>query len=191
MTVLVELGGRLGQAALRTLISICLSVCRPSVCDTFLTEILSSYHHGISRSYYHWQIRCPCKMSRSEVKGQGHRDHDPTQPFPDRNSSLNSHIVMKWCTRLDVPLGEVPYCFSRSSVKFQSDTAKKIIDFDPNWAFLDCNSSLNSPWLWNDSQSLKQHKRGALLFFKVICQISRSHRKKKCWFWPELGISGV
>ena len=40
---------------------------------------------------------------------------------------------------------EVPYCFSRSFVKLQGHTAKKIIDFDPNWAFPDCNSSLNSP----------------------------------------------
>ena len=40
---------------------------------------------------------------------------------------------------------EVPYCFSRSSVKFQGHTALKIVDFDPNWAFPDCNSSLNSP----------------------------------------------
>ena len=40
---------------------------------------------------------------------------------------------------------EVPYCFSRSSVKFQGHTALKIIEFDPNWAFPDCNSSLNSP----------------------------------------------
>ena len=39
---------------------------------------------------------------------------------------------------------EVPYCFSRSSVKFQGHIALKIVDFDPNWAFLDCNSSLNS-----------------------------------------------
>ena len=39
---------------------------------------------------------------------------------------------------------KVPYCFSRSSVKFQGHTALKIIEFDPNWAFPDCNSSLNS-----------------------------------------------
>ena len=30
-------------------------------------------------------------------------------------------------------------------------------------------------WLWNDAQSLKWHRTGALLFFKVLCQISRSH----------------
>ena len=38
---------------------------------------------------------------------------------------------------------EVPYCFSRSYVKLQGHTAKKIVEFDPNWAFPDCNSSLN------------------------------------------------
>ena len=40
---------------------------------------------------------------------------------------------------------EVPYCFARSSVKFQRRTALKIVKFDPDWAFPDCNSSLNSP----------------------------------------------
>ena len=40
---------------------------------------------------------------------------------------------------------EVPYCFSRSYVKFQGHSALKIVEFDPNWAFPDSNSSLNSP----------------------------------------------
>ena len=40
---------------------------------------------------------------------------------------------------------EMPYCFLRSSVKFQGHSALKIVEFDPNWAFPDCNSSLNSP----------------------------------------------
>ena len=39
----------------------------------------------------------------------------------------------------------MPYCFSRSYVKLQGHTALKIVEFDPNWAFPDCNSSLNSP----------------------------------------------
>ena len=53
------------------------SVC-PSVCHTFLTMFPSSYHHEIFRSYYQWQKWRPCKRSRSEVKGQGHRGHNPT-----------------------------------------------------------------------------------------------------------------
>ena len=40
---------------------------------------------------------------------------------------------------------EAPYCFSRSSVKFQGHTALKIVEFDPIWAFPDCNSSFNTP----------------------------------------------
>ena len=34
-------------------------------------------------------------------------------------------------------------------------------------------------WWWNDAQSLMLLRRGALLFFKVIRQISRSHGTKK------------
>ena len=37
----------------------------------------------------------------------------------------------------------VPYCFSKSPVKFQGNTGQKIADFDPNWEFPDCNLSLN------------------------------------------------
>ena len=61
--------------------SVCLSVrpsVRLSVCHTFLTMFPSSYHHEIFRSYHHGQKWCPCKRSRSEVKGQGHRGQHPT-----------------------------------------------------------------------------------------------------------------
>ena len=33
--------------------------------------------------------------------------------------------------------GEMPYCFPRSSIKFQGHTGQNITDFDPNWAFPD------------------------------------------------------
>ena len=56
---------------------VCPSVCL-SVCHTFFTMFPSSYHHEIFRSYYHGQKWCPCKRSRSEVKGQGHRGQHPT-----------------------------------------------------------------------------------------------------------------
>ena len=99
--------------------SVCLSV-RPSVCHTFLTMFPSSYHHEIFRSYYQWQKWRPCKRSRSEVKGQGHRGHDP-------------------------------------NFRFRTVT--------PVWIHI---------WWWNDTYSLMLLRRGALLFFKVIRQISRS-----------------
>ena len=82
-----------------------LYVVRPSVClsvhHTFFTMFPSLYHHEIFRSYYHGQKCCPCKRSRSKVKGQGHKGQHPTSPFPDSNSSLNWHMAMKSCTQLE------------------------------------------------------------------------------------------
>ena len=46
-------------------------------------------------------------------------------------------------------------------------------------------------WQWNLAHSWKQHRRGALLFFKVIHQISRSHGSKNRRIWPRLGVSGL
>ena len=75
----------------------------------------------------------------------------------------------------------VPYCFSRSSVEFQGHTGQKIADFRTvTWVLI-------NQWLSNDAQSLKQHRRGALLFFKIILQISRSHETKKTWILTQNG----
>ena len=46
-------------------------------------------------------------------------------------------------------------------------------------------------WWWNDAYSLMLLRRGALLFFKVIRQISRSHDSKNRQIWPRLGVSGL
>ena len=46
-------------------------------------------------------------------------------------------------------------------------------------------------WWWNDAYSLIMPRGGALLFFKVIRQISRSHGSKNRWIWPRLGVSGL
>ena len=46
-------------------------------------------------------------------------------------------------------------------------------------------------WQWNHAHSWKQHRRGALLFFKVIHRISRSHGSKNRRILPRLGVSGL
>ena len=46
-------------------------------------------------------------------------------------------------------------------------------------------------WWWNDAYSLMLLRRGALLFFKVIRQISWSHGSKNHRIWPRLGVSGL
>ena len=61
---------------------------------------------------------------------------------------------------------EVPYCFSRSSVKFQGHTALKIVEFDPKWAFPDCNSSLNSPMAMRCCTKLETAKERCPIVFQ-------------------------
>ena len=61
---------------------------------------------------------------------------------------------------------EVPYCFSRSSVKFQGHIALKIVKFDPDWAFPDCNSSLNSPMAMKCCTQLETAKERCPIVFQ-------------------------
>ena len=61
---------------------------------------------------------------------------------------------------------EVPYCFSRSYVKFQGHTALKIVEFYPNWAFPDCNSSLNSPMAMKCCTKLETAKERCPIVFQ-------------------------
>ena len=125
---------------------------RPSVRlpvrHTFLTMFPSSYHHEIFRSYYQWQKWRPCKKSRSDVNKVTEVKNRRIWPklgvsglkLPFQFTNGYEMMHKAWSG-----MEEVPYCFSRSSVKLQGHTALKIVEFDPNWAFPDCNSSLNSP----------------------------------------------
>ena len=135
-------------------------------------------------------VEVPYCFSRSYIKFQGHTaqkivEFYPKWAFPDCNSSFNSLMAMKCCTKLETAKERGPFLFqghpsnfkvtryktspiltqigrfrtigrsqlsnpsdlpcSKSSAKFQGRMALKIVEFDPNWAFPDCNSSLNSP----------------------------------------------
>ena len=68
------------------------------------------------------------------------------------------HIAW-WC------LGEVPYCFSRSSVKFQGHTALKSVKFDPDWGFPNSNSSLNLPMAMKCCTKLETAKERCSIVF--------------------------
>ena len=126
-------------------LSVCLSVC-PSVRPShFLTMFPSSDHHEIFRSYYQWQKWCPCKRSRSQVKVT-----EVMIPFSGFQTVTPVWIHILGCnyaySLMLLRRGALLFFnFSRSSVKLQGHTAKKIIEFDPDWSFPDCNSSLNSP----------------------------------------------
>ena len=74
---------------------------------------------------------------------------------------------------------EVPYCFWRSSVKFQGHPAQKIVDFDPDWAFpyyrpvaafKSLRFALLSSWVplaWFSSEMLPCEYRKDILFLQT------------------------
>ena len=103
-------------------------------------------------------------MQKVKVRSQRSRSErsKPNLAVSGLNSSLNSQMAMKWCRKLDV--GPKIANFT------QIGNCGAITPVSIHW------------WWWNDAQSLKLHRRGALLFFKCIRQISKSHRTKNCRF---------
>ena len=120
---------------------------------------------------------------RSSVKFQGLTAlksvaFDPDWPFPDCNSSLNSPMAMKCCTMLEVALKRWPIVFEGHPSNFKATRLKKASILTQIRRFRTVTPVCIHQWLRNDTKSLKQHRRGALLFFGVIHQISRSHGLK-------------
>ena len=84
----------------------------------------------------------PYCFSRLSVKFQGYTalkivEFDPNWAFPDCNSQLEFINGYEMLHKAWNSKGEMPYCFPRSSIKFQGHTGQNITDFDPNWAFPD------------------------------------------------------
>ena len=89
-------------------------------------------------------------FSRSSAKFQGRTgqkiaDFDPNWAFPDCNSILNSLMALKWCTKYNIVKKMCSIVFQGHPWNSKVTRLKNPIDFDSNWAFPDCNSSLDSP----------------------------------------------
>ena len=138
-------------------------------------------------------------MQKVKVKGQGHKGHDPFSCFwtvtPVWIHMYGDEMMHKaWCC-----LEEVPYCSSRSFDQGHPSNFK-VTRLKNHWFWPKLGVSRQNRtvtpvwihhWLWNDAQSLKQHRRGALLFFKVMRQFSRSRRTKKIAnFYPTWAFPG-
>ena len=133
------------QAALQMVFSV-----RPSVRLSVRLSHLFYYVPNIVSSWNFQELLPMTKVrSMQKVKVRGQRSRSQrSQPnltvsglyLKFEFTFYDEMMHIAWCC-----LEEVPYCFSRSSVKFQGHTTLKIVEFDPDWAFPDCNSSLNSP----------------------------------------------
>ena len=138
----------------------------------------------------------PYCFSRSYVKLQGHTAKKNRRFRPKWGVSglylqlefTDGYEMMHraWCS-----LVEVPYCFSRSYFKFQGHTALKIVEFDPNWAFPDSNSSLNSPMAMKCCTKLETAKERCPIDFQDHPSNLKVTRDKNHRFWPKLGVSGL
>ena len=93
-------------------------------------------------------------------------DLDPNWAFSGLYLQLEFTDGYEMMHRARSSIVEVPYCFSRSSVKFQGHTAQKIVEFDPKWAFPDCNSSLNSPMAMKCCTKLETAKERCPIVFQ-------------------------
>ena len=125
---------------------ICPSV-RPSIGDTFFTMFLLLYHHEVFRNYYNWQ-------SDVLAKGQGQRwkvNLTEVKKFCPNLAIFEQKLQLKFSNGYEMmhkalsSIENVPYCFSRSSVKSKGCTEQKIVDFGSECAFPECNCSLNLP----------------------------------------------
>ena len=102
-----------------------------------------TWHNKEDVPYWFW---------RSLVKFWGHTrqnsaDFDPNSALPDCNSSLNSLMALKWCPKLNVVQKRCSIDFEGHSSNFKVTQYKIITNFDPNWAFPDCNSMFDLRWL--------------------------------------------
>ena len=138
----------------------------------------------------------PYCFARSSVEFQGRTalnivEFDPDWAFPDCNSSLNSAMATKYCTKIEVAQKKCPIVFEGCPLNFKVTRLKKSSILTKIGRFRTVTPVWIHSWLWNDAHSLKQHRRGSLLLFKVIRWISRSHGSKNRLIWPRLGVSGL
>ena len=148
----------------------------------------SSYHRQIFRSYYQWQKWRPCKRSKVKVT--------------EANTQLNRFRTV---TPVWIHIWWWNDAYSLMMLRrgallfFQGHASNfKVISLENAASNLTQIGSFRTvtpvwshQWLRNDEHSLKRHRRGALLFLKVIRQISRSHGSIKRRIWPRLGVSGL
>ena len=86
----------------------------------------------------------PYCFSRSSVKFQCHTAPKNRRFWPKLGVQFEFTKGYEMMLKAWSSLATVPYCFPRSSIKFQGHMGQNIANFDPNWAFPDCNSSPNS-----------------------------------------------
>ena len=138
---------------------------RPSVCPSHLFD-----YAPIIISLWNFQESLPMTevMSMQKVKVRGQRSRSQRSnpnlavsgPQLQFEFTYGDEMHIAWCC-----LEEVPYYFSRSSVKFQGHTAKKSSILTQIGRFQTVTPVCIHQWLRNDTHKLKQ---SCLPFHKIM-----------------------
>ena len=126
--------------------SVCPSV-RLSVCPSVCLSHLFDYVPIILSSWNYQELLPVTKVTsvqKVKVKGQGHRGHDPNFRFRTV-TPVWIHIWWWNDTYSLMLLRRGALLFFKVIRQISGSHGAKIAEFDPDWAFPDCNSSLNSP----------------------------------------------
>ena len=104
--------------------------------------------------------KVPYCFSGSSVKFQDHAalkivEFDPNWPFPDSNSSLNTPMATKWCTKLEVALKRCPIVFQGHLSNFKVTRLKKLSNLTQIGRFRTVTPVWIHQWLRNYAKSLK------------------------------------
>ena len=157
-----------------------------SVCHIFLTMFPSSYHHEISRSYYKSKVHAKGQGQRSMVK----ETEVTTQLNRSRTVTPVWIHIWWWNDAYSLMLlGRCALLFSK--VIRQISRSLKIVEFDPDRAFPDCNSSLNSSMATKWCTKLEVALKRCPIVFSGHTSYYKVTWLKKPWFWPKLAVSGL
>ena len=151
MQLILEVWGHIifscDQAALQMVFSVCLSV-RLSVCPSVRLSVTPFWlcsHHCIIMKFLGVITNDERKV---HAKGQGQRSKVKVTEVTtqlNRFWTVTPVWIHIWWWNDAYSLMLLRRGALLSSVKFQGHTALKIVEFDLDWAFPDCNSNLNSP----------------------------------------------
>ena len=168
----------------------CLSVCL-SVRLSVRTPFWLCSHHRISWNFQELSPRTRVtSMQKVKVRGQRSRSQVTTQLDRFRTVTPVWIHIWWWNDAYSLMLlRRGALLFFKVIRHISRSHGSKNCEYDLDWAFPDCNSSFNSPMA--TKWCTKLEIPGALLFFKVIRQISRSHGSKNRRIWPKLGVSGL
>ena len=168
--------------------SVCLSVC-PSVSLSVTPFWLCSHHRiimnisgVITNDQSKVQAKGQCQRSKvkvTEVTTQLNRIRTVTPVWIEIWWWNDAYSLML--------LKRGALLFSRSSVKFQGHTAIQIVEFDPDWAFPDCNSSLNTLIATTWCTKLEVALKRCLIVFQGHPSNFKVTRLKKSWNLTQIG----